>query len=159
QPLPDVLRKDALWQTEVVLADLARVPMRTRSRWERDLDRDSHDEDGDHFEDSCERYHERLNRSYYPQVGTWSSWQCGQILQVPAKVVSEAGAYVLAVEANGQTAYAPLIVEPLSLTMRRCRDGIFVAVSDASGKTPVAAACVSGRDMIGTAITDAEGIA
>ena len=76
---------------------------------------------------------DRLQKSYRPETPTISSWQCDRVLKVPGKFLQEPGAYVLAVEANGQTAYAPLLVDPLSLSLERCRDGVL-----AMGWTPTA---------------------
>lgn len=65
----------------------------------------------------------------------------------------------MAAEANGETAYAPLLVDPLSLTLRRCRDGVFALVGDHEGEKPVAGARIVGEEMLGDAIADAEGAA
>ncbi len=160
EPMPDMLKKDPIWQDESAVADLKVAKSYWWDRWrEYDEDRDYRAGDGDYFHDACERYHERLSKGYRPSVGHWSSWQCNRIVEVPGKVMTEAGAYILAVEAHGQTAYAPLIVEPLSVTLRRCRDGVFVAVADTEGKQPVIGATVHGQDMLGTAVTDVEGVA
>ena len=96
-------------------------------------------------------------RRYRPQERQLSSWQCDRVVEVPGQALSEAGAYVLAAEANGQTAYVPLLVDPLSLTLRRCRDGVFVLVSDREGKEPIAGASIHGKGMQGEAVTDAQG--
>ena len=96
---------------------------------------------------------ERIEKRYRPRGRRLSSWQCDRIVEVPGKALSEAGAYVLAAEANGQTAYVPLLVDPLSLTLRRCRDGVFVLVSDRDGKEPIAGARVQGKGMLGEAVT------
>ena len=40
-----------------------------------------------------------------------SCWRCGRILEVPAKAIEKPGPYLLAVQANGQTAFMPLVVE------------------------------------------------
>jgi hypothetical protein len=156
---PAALTRDPVWEFESPVSDLKSVGShwRRRLRWDEDIEYRAGD--GDFFGDACKRYSERLSKSYRPGFGQWSSWQCDRILEVPGKAVAEAGAYVLAVAANGQTAYAPLVVEPLSLTLRRCRDGVFVAVADSEAKKPVAGASVHGRDMLGSAATDAEGIA
>jgi uncharacterized protein YfaS (alpha-2-macroglobulin family) len=159
-PPPDALSKDPVWESAPAVADLkvAKAGWRDRRDWY-DEERNYRGGDGDYFRDSCDRYRQRLGKEYRPEVGHWSSWQCDRVVEVPGKAVAEAGAYVLVVEAHGQTAYAPLIVEPLSLTLRRCRDGVFVAVADTEGKQPVAGATVHGREMLGTAETDAEGVA
>jgi len=68
------------------------------------------------------------------------------------------GAYVLAVEANGQTAFAPLLVDPLSLSLQRCRDGVLTVVNDSEGFTPLKDARITGREILGDARTNAEGV-
>ena len=40
-----------------------------------------------------------------------SCWRCGRRLEVPASAIEKAGQYLLAVQANGQTACMPLVVE------------------------------------------------
>lgn len=160
QPVPEALTKGPVWEFEPVVADLkvAQVPWWAMPRrWHEELDYRSGD--GDYFEDACERHRERLDKVYRPATGRWTSWQCNRVLEVPGKALAEAGAYVLAVESGGQTAYAPLVVEPLSLTLRRCRDGVFAAVADTAGQKPVVGATAHGREMLGSAVTDAEGIA
>ena len=51
----------------------------------------------------------RPERPYVPGSRP-SAWQCDRLLEIPAKILQKPGRFVLAVEANGQTAYAPLAV-------------------------------------------------
>lgn len=158
-PVPDALRQNPLWEQDLAVTDLKVARADLRERWSRYEEESAYRAgDGDYFEDSCERYRDRLDRNYQRRVGEWTSWQCNRIVEVPGKVLAEPGAYVLAVEAAGQTVYAPLLVDPLSLTLRRCRDGVLVAVADSAGQKPVAEATIHGRDMLGQAVTDAEGL-
>ncbi len=158
--VPDALRQKPVWHQQVVVADLKFAGCSRWERWSRyEEEQEYREGDGRYFGDDCGRYQARLDKSYRPAAGNWSSWQCDRVLEVPGKALAEAGVYVLAVESGGQTAYAPLLVEPLSLALRRCRDGVFVAVSDTEGKKPVTGATVHGKNMLGSAETDAEGIA
>src|SRR5262249_18001383 len=77
--------------------------------------------------------------------------------EVPGAALKEAGAYVLQVEANGQSCYLPLLVDPPAVTLRRCRDGLFV-LADEVGNKPLEGASVHARQMVGEAITDREGV-
>ena len=117
------------------------------------------DSDAHYFDDACIRHRKRLLKVYRPERDQLSSWQCDRIVEVPGKAMNEAGTYLLVAEANGQTAYAPLLVDPLSLTLRRCRDGVFTLVSDNEGEKPIAGAGIYGKHMLGEAVTDAEGAA
>lgn len=116
-------------------------------------------DDHEYFDDDCERCRDRINKKYRPYDKEHSSWQCDRIVEIPGKALREAGAYVLAAEANGQIVYAPILVDPLSMTLRRCRDGVFVLVSDREGKQPIAGANVLGEEMLGKTVTDAQGAA
>src|SRR6185436_16988060 len=49
-------------------------------------------------------------------------------------------------------------VDPLSLTLRRCRDGVFVLGSNADGTKPLKDAQVLAYGMKDKAITDHEGV-
>lgn len=130
------------------------------SRWfDDDWEDWNPDADARYFDDACERFRERIAKRYHPQDQQLTSWHCDRLVEVPGAALREPGAYVLAAEANGQTAYAPLLVDPLSLTLRRCRDGVFVLASDREGKEPVAGARVHGKGMLGEAVTDAAGAA
>jgi uncharacterized protein YfaS (alpha-2-macroglobulin family) len=140
---------------------------RDRYSWRRYRDRDWHDEaDAHYFDDECSEHHERIEKSYRPRnEHQLSSWQCDRVVSIPEKALSEAGAYVLVAEANGQAAHVPIVVEPISLTLRRCRDGVFVLAADADGMKPLAGATVHARGQrhgnawnIG-AETDKEGVA
>jgi uncharacterized protein YfaS (alpha-2-macroglobulin family) len=150
------------WSERV--ADLPHRPgERERRRWWRSWrdDDDWHDEaDAFYFDDECSQYRPRIDKAYRPRgEDRLSSWQCDRVVQIPEKALAEAGAYVLVAEANGQTAHVPIVVEPLSLTLRRCRDGVFVLASDTDGKKPLAGAKVYALDQHGEATTDKEGAA
>lgn len=116
-------------------------------------------DDGGYFDDECRQFQARLDRRYQPERWATSSWRCGCIVEVPGKAVTESGAYIVVAEANGQSAFVPLIVDPLSLTLRRCRDGVLALVCDADGRQPVAGAEVTAHRQHGNAVTDAAGVA
>jgi alpha-2-macroglobulin len=120
---------------------------------------DDREEDGWYFGDETEHFGPRLDKAYRPDVGQPSSWQCDRVVEVPGQALAQPGAYVLLAEANGQTASVPIVIDPLSLTLRRCRDGVFALVSDADGLKPLAGAQILGEGMHGKAVTDAEGAA
>jgi hypothetical protein len=156
--MPDVFRREPLrkWQSSV--SDLKRLRERF-SRYYRDHDEEyGHGEDGEYFDDACRHFRARLDRRYWPEQGELSSWQCGVIAEVPGSVVKEPGAYVLRVEANGQSCYLPILVDPPAVTLRRCRDGVFVMAADAQGNQPLAGATIHARKMVGEAATDNEGV-
>jgi uncharacterized protein YfaS (alpha-2-macroglobulin family) len=156
------------WQPEqlvhewdVRVADLkVHYERRYRSRSWRE-DRWWDDElDAHYFGDECYQHRARLEKDYRTQrEDQLSSWQCNRIVEIPGKYLADAGAFVLIAEANGQKAHVPIVVEPISLTLRRCRDGVFVQASDASGAKPLAGAKVYARGMIGDAQTDKQGVA
>ncbi len=157
--LPEVFRQAPLRQWQSSVRDLKRVRQtRNRQDWYRD-EESSGGEDDEYFEDAGERFEARLERRYWPAHGELSSWQCGLIAEVPGAVLKEAGAYVLRVEANGQSSYLPLLVDPPAVTLRRCRDGVFVMAADAEGNQPLPGATVHARKMVGEAVTDNEGVA
>src|SRR5262249_39650273 len=97
-----------------------------------------------YFDDECSQHQERIEKSYRPNDGefTLSSWQCDRIVRIPEKVLDKSGAYVLVAEANGRTAHVPIVVDPLSRTLGRCRDGVFALVSDTEGTTPLEGATI-----------------
>ncbi len=155
---PDFLKQDPAAKWDARPGDLKALP---DARWEQPFGRERDEEDGEaaYFGDACDQFRDRLDKTYRPRDDEVSSWQCDRVVNVPGKALAEPGAYVLAAEANGETAYAPLLVDPLSLTLRRCRDGVFALVSDHEGKKPVAGARVLGKEMLGDAVADAEGAA
>ena len=83
--------------------------------WRDDDWDDEDDREAEFFGDRCEQFRERLQKSYRPGWDKASSWQCDRLLEIPAAALKEPGAYILVVEANGQTVYAPVLVDPLSL--------------------------------------------
>src|SRR5262249_21249291 len=112
-PPPAFLADKPVWRGERRVADLPTVP-RPRLDFEMRQDEEE-EEDGDYFDDDCEDFRERLEKTYRPRPGRPSSWRCDRVVEVPGGSLREAGAYVLAVEVNGQAAYVPLVVDPLSL--------------------------------------------
>ena len=157
--MPEVFQQAPLRQWQGSVGDLKRLKgTRSRYDWIRD-DESGRGEDGEYFEDACRTIEARLERRYWPRHDEPSSWQCGLIAEVPGAALKEAGAYVLRVEANGQSSYLPLLVDPPAVTLRRCRDGVFVMAADENGKQPLTGATVHARKMVGEAVTDNEGVA
>lgn len=150
---PALAGSDLVRRWEVDPRELRQAPGHDTSNGD---DEHYRSDDGDYFDDECLAYQARLKKRYRPDRWAVSSWRCDCIVEVPA---AEAGAYVLVAEANGQTAYAPLVVDPLSLILRRCRDGVFALVSDTDGTAPMAGADVLAGGQRGKAITDAAGAA
>ena len=147
----------ATWETNV--SELKVLRNYSRDRWEDDdADGAGDDAEAQYFGDACDAYRDRLQKSYVT-TGTPSTWQCNRILNVPAKALTQDGAYILVAEANGQKAYAPVLVNALSLTLRRCRDGVFVLVSDAAGAQSAVGAKIMASEMLGEAVADKSGAA
>jgi uncharacterized protein YfaS (alpha-2-macroglobulin family) len=147
-------------QWDAALADL-KVHRTYHGRY-RDWEDDNwHDDaDADYFDDACSTHQQRLEKEYRPDdENQLSSWQCDRIVEIPEKKLNEVGAYVLIAESNGISAHVPIVVEPISLTLRRCRDGVFVLANDAAGKAPLAGAQVHARGILGEAKTDEQGVA
>ncbi len=147
-------------------ADVAELPHHDndssrRHRHHRWWDEDRwHDEpDAHYFDDECHEYEDRMQKSYRPSRFGLSSWQCDRIVKIPGKHLAKAGAYVLMAEANGQIANVPIVVEPLSLTLRRCRDGVFVLAADAKNATPLVGAEIHANGLQAKAVTDKQGVA
>jgi hypothetical protein len=151
---PEFSRTDPVWHDETRLADLPVL-----DHWRRAWTDEGEDEDDRYFDDDCGEFHQRLEKAYRPERRQLTSWWCDRVVRVPAAAVRQAGAYVLAAEVNGQVAYVPLIVDPLSMTLRRCRDGVFVLASDADGRHPIDGASVHAVGLVGKPVTDAEGAA
>lgn len=136
---------------EVQVATLKHFPAHDERRFGRRWhDRDWYGEpDANYFDDECSEHRERIEKTYRPEGETQlSSWQCERVVTIPKEVLAQPGAYVLVAEANGQTAHVPIVASPLSLTMRRCRDGVFVLASDADGTKVLAGAQVYARGAI-----------
>lgn len=157
QPMPPLDARDLVQSWKAQVSELDVLETYRRGYWE-DEDEDEEDEEARYFGDGCEAYRDRLDKSY-DKSASRSSWRYNRILNVPAKALAQDGAYILVAEANGQMACAPILVRPLSLTLRRCRDGVFVLVSDADGKLPVAGAHVAASEMVGKPVTDKSGAA
>ncbi len=109
------------WQANV--ATLRALDLgRDEARIYEDDDWDGYLPDSDYFGDECAPHRLRLKKQYWPGWERMSSWQCDRLLTIPAEALKDPGGFILVVEANGQTVYAPILVDPLSLLMRRCRD-------------------------------------
>jgi len=165
-PLPAFEHADLLaqWEAEVEGLPVADVDCGWRGRWgRREWDEDREQPDGAYFGDECEAYRDRYEKTYRPgEEGddATSAWRTDRIVKVPARVLGEPGAYVLVAEAAGQVAHAPVLVEPLSLTMRRCRDGVFLLASDGDGDKPAAGAVGRAPGTVGgVCVADAQGAA
>jgi alpha-2-macroglobulin len=159
RPKPTLDQADLVEQWVVDPSRLKTLPESGAVHFEREDWELSRRDDGDYFDDECSAHAARLEKRYRPDRFAVSSWQCDRILEVPAKAVAEAGAYILVAEANNQGTYVPLVVDPLSLTLRRCRDGVLALVSDADGKGPIPGARVVADGQRGEAVTDAAGVA
>lgn len=152
-PLPEALKGKPLATWELALDRLKRIdPEVLRHR----DDLDTFDRDDDGYDDTCFRHRRRVDRSYLPAENAFSSWRAGLIVEVPGEHLKQPGAYLLQVEANGQFALAPLLVDPPALTLRRCPDGVLAVVG---GNEPLAKATVHARKHAAPATTDAEGVA
>jgi len=160
--MPEFKPQAMVHQWEVAVSELKTL-QRWRwgrgHRWDDWDDRHSDDADASYFDDDCSRFRARLDKDYQPGETQPSSWQCDRIVQVPGKALAKAGAYILAAECNGQTVYVPVVIDPVSLTLRRCRDGVFVLASDSEGAKPLIGATVHGKGLLGQAVTDKEGAA
>lgn len=163
---PAWTRDQLVQEWNVRVADLPFHPSDRESRRYRRWhdDRWSNEADARYFDDECTEHRRRIDKEYRPHVEDFalSSWQCDRVVTIPGKALNEAGAYVLIAESNGQAARVPIVVEPLSLTLRRCRDGVFALVSNADGMTPLEGAKVLPAPMRyhrDEAITDKEGVA
>ncbi len=156
-PAEDLL---AEWSVEV--ASLTAAP---RHLVERDDDRmlkwddGNRDPDSDYFGDDEWDFQQRLDKEYRPPVDRLSFWRTDRIVKIPGKLLDRPGAYAIVAEANGQRVMAPLLVDPLSLTLGRCRDGVMAVVSDNTGDSPVAGATIVAAGQIGEATSDEAGVA
>ena len=162
EKVPVLNEADLVTTWQVRPAELPRVPNH-RGRWNgRDHWDDDYADDGDdeRFDDRCEWFRDRIEKAYRRDAAfAPTTWRSDRVVRVPAEALKEQGAYILVGEANGQRAYAPLLVEPLSLTLRRCRDGVFALVSDAEGFAPAAGASVIASEQFGQSWTDQGGAA
>ncbi|NQT41095.1 MAG: hypothetical protein HQ581_26625, partial [Planctomycetes bacterium] len=158
--LPRLAPDDLVHQWHVDVAQLKALDLdREENDYADYWDDEYEDQEAEYFDDRCWQYRQRLEKSYWPGWKRLTSWQCDRLLEVPGEPLDRPGAYVLAIEANGQTVYAPIVVDPLCLVLRRCRDGVFAAVSDTDGDEPLAGARIHADGMLGRAITNTDGVA
>ncbi len=169
RPAPDFAARKPVHRWSVKPAKLERLPpsmRQDRDGWWADEGDDElwlHGPDAQYFDDACYEHSRRLDYDYHPKherfgVPQPSSWNVDRILEIPGKHLDRAGAYILIAEANGEKCHVPLLVDPLSLTLRRCRDGVMAVVSDPSGAQPVPSAKILAASW-GEAVADAEGVA
>ena len=164
-PMPKLPPDRLLHEWNVDVSSLRRLDSWQRRHGSRDSNRWTGQPDSDTFEDSCTELKRRLDYEYIatdgdPDSPRFTSWHCNRILAIPGQYLKNTGAYVLVAEANGQRSYAPLLVDPLSMTLRRCRDGVLAAVSSANGKQPVAGAdVIAASPQHSAAKTDKNGVA
>ena len=114
------------------------------------------------YDDWCQEHEYRLRYGYREtteESAGLSAWRTAKRVKIPAEALAEARTYVLEVEANGEKAYAPLLVDPLSMTLRRCRDGVLAVVGETDGEEPAAGAVVRADGMADPVIADASGVA
>ena len=159
---PAFRKADLLAGWEVSVAELKTVPAARRvdgDRWDWDDWDDQDDGDSQWFDDRNSRYRDRVRKAYRPHRREGSAWLCDRIVRIPADALKKPGACILVAEANGQRVYVPVIVEPLSLTLRRCRDGVFTMVSNHNGDEPAAGVTVHGLGTKRKQHTDANGVA
>ncbi len=114
-------------------------------------------DDGWYFGDACSAFRTRMNHDYGHDEHT--SWYKGRVIELPKETMKQPGCYIVAVSANGRTAYAPTLVEPLKLTMCRSRDGVMTVVQDVDGKKMVEGAQILSPAPMPTAVTDENGVA
>lgn len=153
---PALDEKDLVEKWYVAVADLPDIGSRGAERAERlDDPWDGQDDEAAYFDDMCQHYRDRLDKHYRGSA----SWQCDKVAWIPKRALKEGGGYVLLAEANGQKAYAPILVAPLSLTLRRCRDGVFALVSDGDAAKTLAGAGIYAPGSSSREITDTQGAA
>lgn len=154
--LPDVLKGKPLATWEQPLEKLRRIPLDDLRHW---YALHTFREGNDRYDDECYRHQRRLDREYLPEENAYSTWQAGLIVEIPNKHLAQPGAYLLRVEANGQSALAPLLIDPPAMTLRRCPDGVLALVGTEGGAKPLAGAKVQARKNVVSATTDREGVA
>jgi len=111
------------------------------------------------FDDNCSNFPVRIERAYRPYRRSFSSWRCDCLLTIPGDAIPEPGGYVLVATARGRRFFVPVLVDPLSLTLRRCDDGVLTQLSNHDGTASVAGADILALGQIGDATTDEDGIA
>lgn len=152
---PTLDEADLLRRWELNVAELKPLEeWRTeRARWD-DWD-DDEDEESAYFDDHCEHFRDRIDKSYAREGRT--TWRANRVVDIPADLLKESGAYILVAQAGDCRAVAPLLVDPLSLLLRRCRDGVFVSLSTPDATKPIAGGTILADNIQAT--TDANGVA
>ena len=85
------------------------------SEWDGDFEDEWWNQEPDAwiYDDWCQEHEYRLRYGYREtakESAGLSAWRTAKRVEIPAEALAEAGAYVLEVEANGEKAYAPLLV-------------------------------------------------
>ena len=163
-PMPQLPAKSLLAEWNVDVATLKTLDAWRRRSGLQTSDRWTGQPDAHTFDDECELLRSRLEYEYIvdgdSDAPSFTSWHANRVLTIPGKHLQQSGAYLLVAEANGQRSFAPLLVDPLSLTLRRCRDGVMAIVSSMDGKRPAADAdIVSATKPNGVTRTDKNGVA
>ncbi|MCH7728937.1 MAG: hypothetical protein IH991_20985 [Planctomycetes bacterium] len=89
--LPDFQTRDLVveWKAEVAKLESFR-PRRELDdyddayRW--------NENDGEHFDDSCQQFHDRLYKTYQSGLHQLSSWRCNRVVDIPKEAVEKSGA-------------------------------------------------------------------
>lgn len=159
-PLPALAANDRMHQSVEKVADLKWLGLIGDVEREYEYEETSALDDSEYFDDDHFMFRRRLKKSYRPDNhDELSTWRTDRVVTIPAAALAESGAYIFVAEANGQRAFAPIIVDPLSLTLRRARDGVMVAVSDSTGDEAVSRATVLSSDNDVTSTTNDDGVA
>ena len=164
---PTLLLKDRVAQWDVRVADLPLLPadLVDPELWDDGDNDDFAEPDADRYDDRNSQYRDRLDKRYRAENRP-STWRTDRVLEIPAEHLAKPGAYLLVVVPQGTPAkmqptaqaVAPLLVEPLSMTLGRARDGVVAAVASPDSSAPAAGATLH---AIGVAPTtaDAAGVA
>jgi len=156
---PELAPADLVREWTVRVGELRGVPGHLSMRSYDSDGWDDEDDESQRFDDVCSHLRQRLDKTYRTDTDRPSSWRCDRVIDIPADALRSPGAYVLSAQANGQRVFAPIVVDPMSLTLRRCRDGVFVLASSSDGLQPEPGAQVHARGMTAPATTDANGAA
>jgi len=150
--------EDLVESWDVNTAELPWVDPGRGSRWSSRWD-DGDREDDWYFGDSNDEHRARLDKEYRPSRSALSSWRTDRVATIPAKALAKPGAYILVASANGIASHAPIIVDPLSMTLRRSRDGVLVMAADSTGRFPTVDADVIAPESLRSEKTDRRGAA
>ena len=158
-PLPLLAADDVVASWSVRVADLPHLNLETGEEfWEEELHHENVDDPNSRYGDRNDEHAARLSKEYRPHRNEASSWRTDRLVKIPAKAVEKAGGYILVASADGAVVHVPILVEPLSITLRRSRDGVFVMAADASGRFPVVGAEITAPQALRSETTDRRGV-